>query len=495
MLAGALLNGCATERDAHIPPTPMRPFVVPDALFYGNAAAVAPAPGAAAPGGAAPGAADAPARGAPGIDPAKTYELAELIDIAQRTNPDTRIAWERAREAAIAGGMAEAAYAPMLSAKAAAGFQHVSSPLPKTLAPEGFTVADTQAFLPSLTLKWLLFDFGGKQAAADAARESLAAANFGFNATHERIVFGVTRAYYTLNAVQGRTDVARASLEQAQTLQAAAESRRARGLATLPEVLQAREQTARAAYELQEALAAETDARMALLEAMGVRPTAPLRVAGLAGRELPASTEATADKLADRALAQRPDLLARVAVVRAREAEVRKAQAEFYPRIVLAGDLGQNIGRVRTDGIPGWSRVNEPAYGAALAIELPLFDGGLRRDRVDAARAQHRIAEEELELARDQAVRQVVKAYEDFKVALSRREAAIALLTAAQESYAASIDSYRNGVATFVDVTNAQTALTKARTADTETRSNSFTVAAALAFSTGDLAAPAGTTR
>jgi len=461
----ASLGAQAGERPT--PPSPDRPWAVPNASRY---SARLPAGG------------DAPA-----VEAGKTYELAELIDLAQRTNPETRISWERAREAALAGGMAEAAYAPMLSAKAAAGVQHVSSPLPKTVSPEGSFVADTQAFVPSLTLRWLIFDFGGKQATLDATQEMLAAANFGFNATHQKLVFDVTRAYYSLNAVEGRREVARASLSLAETLQDAAESRRGRGLATLPEVLQARERTARAAYEMQEALAAETDAKMALLEAMGVRPTAPLRVAGLGGRSLLASVEETAERLIDRALAQRPDLLARVAQVRAREAELRKAQSEFYPRIVVAGDLGQNFGRVRTQGIPGWSSVNEPLYGAAISIEVPLFDGGLRRDRVGTARAQQRIAEEELERARDQAVRQVVKAYEDLKVALRQREAAMALLAAAEKSHDAAIDSYRNGVATFVDVTSAQTALTRARTTDTETRSAVFTAAAALAFGTGDL--------
>jgi outer membrane protein TolC len=134
--------------------------------------------------------------------------------------------------------------------------------------------------------------------------------------------------------------------------------------------------------------------------------------------------------------------------------------------------------------------VNDTGYGAAIAIEMPLFDGGLRKNRLGVAQSQRRVAEEEFELARDQAVRQVVKAYEDFKVALRQREAAVALLAAAERSYDAAIDSYRNGVATFVDVTNAQTAFTTARTADTETRSSVFTATASLAFSTGDLAAP-----
>ena len=35
------------------------------------------------------------------IDPQKRYDLVELIDIAERVNPETRVAWEAARQAAL----------------------------------------------------------------------------------------------------------------------------------------------------------------------------------------------------------------------------------------------------------------------------------------------------------------------------------------------------------------------------------------------------------
>ena len=83
-----------------------------------------------------------------------------------------------------------------------------------------------------------------------------------------------------------------------------------------------------------------------------------------------------------------------------------------------------------------------------------------------------------------------MKAYNDVKVAFRKREAAVALLTAADRAYAAALESYRRGIATYVDVVNAQTNLTRARTADTETRSQIFSTGAALAFSTGELIPP-----
>ena len=425
-------------------------------------------------------------QGAVEVSDARTYELAELIDIAQRTNPETRVAWERARQAAIASGIIESNYYPMLAVQASGIYQRVATTIPKNVDPRGFFRADAEALLPMVTLKWLMFDFGGRDAALDAAKEQLVAANLGFNARHQKIVFDVTRTYYNLNAVRGKVEVARAALRSAQTVQEAAESRRRQGLATLPEVLQAREQSARAVYDAEEAMALEIDARMALLEAMGVRPSTGLKVADINQRPLPATLETAADRFVDLALEQRPDLLARVAVLRAKDADIRKARSEYYPRITALGNAGQNIGQVRVDG-GTWSTVNEPQYGIALAIELPLFDAGLRDNRLRQAQSERRVAEEELNLARDRTVREVVKSYDDVKVAFRKREAAVALLAAADRAYASALESYRHGVATYVDVVNAQTNLTRARTVDTETRSLVFTASAALAFSTGDL--------
>src|SRR2546421_12055406 len=66
----------------------------------------------------------------PAIDPRKTYNLAELIDIAQRSNPETRVAWERARQAAAAVGLTESAYYPYIVAAAAGGYDPAFIPFP-----------------------------------------------------------------------------------------------------------------------------------------------------------------------------------------------------------------------------------------------------------------------------------------------------------------------------------------------------------------------------
>src|SRR4029450_164107 len=70
----------------------------------------------------------------PAIDPRKTYNLAELIDVAQRSNPETRVAWERARMAACAVAVTESAYYPYIVGAAAGGYDRAFVPFPQLRA-------------------------------------------------------------------------------------------------------------------------------------------------------------------------------------------------------------------------------------------------------------------------------------------------------------------------------------------------------------------------
>src|SRR5258708_5173740 len=76
--------------------------------------------------------------------PQKQYDLAALVDLAERENPKTREAWEAAREAAAGIGLAESAYLPQLSLQAIGGFQHTPLPMPRNLEPAGHFVSDTR---------------------------------------------------------------------------------------------------------------------------------------------------------------------------------------------------------------------------------------------------------------------------------------------------------------------------------------------------------------
>src|SRR5271170_3626000 len=63
------------------------------------------------------------------IQPDRAYTLAELIDLAEAHNPDTRVAWENTRAQAAALGIARSELYPALSAVALAGVDRQEVPL------------------------------------------------------------------------------------------------------------------------------------------------------------------------------------------------------------------------------------------------------------------------------------------------------------------------------------------------------------------------------
>ena len=68
---------------------------------------------------------------------------------------------------------------------------------------------------------------------------------------------------------------------------------------------------------------------MRLLEAMGVPPSRSLQIVDVNQRLLPAALEDAADRFVDIAVENRPDLVARVATLRVKDTEIRKARTEY----------------------------------------------------------------------------------------------------------------------------------------------------------------------
>jgi len=436
------------------------------------------------------------------IDPRKIYGLADLIDIAERANPETRVAWQRARQAAAAVGLSESAYYPFLIASAVGGYDRAFIPFPTlavnpkhpsinnvTITGGGSLITEARLYRAELTAKWLLLDFGERGATVAGAKERLMMANVGFNATHQKIVFEVTDRFYQFGTARQKVVVGQSALEAARTVEQAVQARVDNGLATKPELLQAQQQTAQAEFDVEAALGLESDARVSLVESIGILPTEPLKVADLGQPTSLGEISGTVDELIAKALSQRPDLVAKLANVRAKEDEIRKVRSEYFPKVTLDGHVSDTRLDVSIADSPFFGDTHS-TYGFTLMAEVPIFDGFARDRQMDMARADLRAAENELAGARDSAVREVWKAYTDFKTALRKQDSATKLLTASQNAFDAILESYKNGLSTYVEVVTAERNLTSARSVNHDTQSAIFTAAAALALSTGELARP-----
>ena len=170
-------------------------------------------------------------------------------------------------------GIARSELYPTLAAVALSGVDRQEIPLGSQFYR--FTVPATQV---SLDLNYTIFDFGARRGRIDTESARVLAANFSFNDVHRKLIFQVQQAYYRLLNASAQDTAARASLANAEAVQEAAEERLQNGLATLPDVLEARSATAQSQYDLQAVLGAEETARGDLATALGAPAATPIRV-------------------------------------------------------------------------------------------------------------------------------------------------------------------------------------------------------------------------
>jgi len=499
----ALLAGCATSSLDLAPAAPNAPWT-PATRSDGEIVAGAPASATATRSSSyvlpsnTKAAGQAPA--STNLDKSHPYTLAELIDLSQSHNPSTRVAWENARDAALATGIAKAAYLPSLSASVVGAYQtgHNSA-----TAAGGHASGDVSAHgvISAVSVQWLLFDFGERAAVVSAAEQVSTIANIGFTATHQLLIYRVALAYYTHIAAQARVGTAEQALQNAKEVQAAAESRFSQGVGTIVEVAQARQGTAQGELAQVQASGQAQDSYVALLAAMGISPLTEIKVADLGPRKLSPALMGPIDQFVAEALARRPDVLSAYAAHEASLARLRAAQAEFMPKVFLSATGSHSSNTLDVSTLPSLgqgasqvpSTLNVPGshYGATmlLGITVPIYDGGLRRALEGQARASEAKTDAMLEQIRDEATREVVSAANRVRTSLSALDAAEALASAAQITFDAALDAYRHGVGSITDTTRAETALLEAQNASTDAYSAAMSSAATLALAAGTLGA------
>jgi outer membrane protein len=411
----------------------------------------------------------------------KRYALAELIDVAEQRNPETRAAWQAAKQQAAQLGVAKADLYPTLGAA-------VVGQTLKTgvLLNNGFVLQYEGIGQGDFNLSYTLLDFGARQDRIARERAALLGSNFTFNDTHRRVIFEVMRAYYQLLNANGQRRAAEANLKNAQGVQQAAEARLQTGLATLPDVLEARAGTAQAEYDLQTTVGAQESATGDLATALTASPTSRFQIEDIDALAVPNQLVDSAEDLIHRAFEQRPDLQARAAAVQGAESAIREARSAYFPNLTFQGSYGFLRAYGEQLPYPG-SYAGSSVYNAQLSLSWTLFDGGKRWNQLAEAHAEEKRAEAEVDTSKDQISNEVWQSYSSTKTALRQRNAATQLLSAADASYNAALQSYNLGVRNILDVLSSQRALAQARAADISARTAVLISFADLAFRTGDM--------
>lgn len=360
--------------------------------------------------------------------------LADVIDVALGNNPQTRITWAQSRAAASAYASARGRWMPSLQADASGGPVRAVSSNPARIPNDRTTVSTT------LSLQYLLFDFGTRGGAMSAAHEALFAADLTHNSAVQSVVLQSEGAYFTYQASRGLVEASKQTLATAQANLSAAERRHDVGLATIADVLQARTAMAQSRLASQTAEGNLQAARTQLALALGLPANAPFDVVADSGATPVLAVAENVDSLIARAMRERPDVMAARATARQSAQQVRVARSAMLPSIVVGASRGQAFSNV--DALDGTT------FALTFGLSVPLFYGLSRASDVATARD---------------------------------------LLTSATRSEEVARGRYAEGVGSILDLLTAQSALADARAQAIQSRWTWYAALAQLARDAGVL--------
>jgi outer membrane protein TolC len=263
------------------------------------------------------------------------------------------------------------------------------------------------------------------------------------------------------------------------------------GLATQPEYLLAVQDQAKAGYELQTAHGSVMEQQAALAEHLGIAPDLPLKTVTIDELNLPEDLEKSADLIIDEALEQRPDLAAKVAEIRAKDAEIRKAEATYWPTVNLGFQAGWKIwdyanasNAPQTAGAPN-VKIETPLAAAYVQMSWNIFEGFSGVNAINKAEANRNAAQAEFDALQLKVMREVWKNYADFKIAIRKRQFALAMLKASEKTYEAATASFQQGLVTVIELITAERNLAAARYTEIDSKRAILDSAASLVFSAG----------
>lgn len=180
---------------------------------------------------------------------------------------------------------------------------------------------------------------------------------------------------------------------------------------------------------------------------------------------VPASLAEVPAGLPSGLLERRPDIRQAEQQLKAANANIGAARAAFFPRISLTASLGS-----ASTELSGLFQDGSWGFSVAPQAMLPIFDLGRNQAALDASRVTRDAAVTQYEKAIQTAFREVSDALAGRATLKDQLAAQDSLVQAETERLRLADLRYRNGVASFLDVLDAQRSLFAARQALSQTR-------------------------
>ncbi len=388
-------------------------------------------------------------------------QLDSLVERAVRTNQDLRIAEARVREARAFYRIASSQLWPTVDAGGSYARQNQSKNQPvlgSLPMPSGIPF-ENNVYQAGFDASWEIDVFGGNRRAVEAGKAEVAAAEFGRRNVLVTLLGEVARNYVELRGCQRRLDIAANNLKTQQEALALAENRFKNGLTSDLDVQQAA------------TLLANTRAVIPMLETgiqgyihrLGVllgQPPEALLAELSAPAPIPSAPPVVPVGLPSDLLRRRPDIQQAERQLAASTARIGVATADLFPKFSLTGIAGYE-----STSASDWFAGGSKFWSLGPTVQWRIFDAGRIRAniRVQNARQEQSLAAyEETVLMSFEDVENSLVAYAKEQI---RRRSLEDAVTSSKDSLHLANQLYSNGLASFINVLDAERSLYQAEDA------------------------------
>jgi multidrug efflux system outer membrane protein len=404
--------------------------------------------------------------------------LSRLEERALRDNPGAKAAAQRLLQAQAQLGVLRAGQAPNLSVNAGVSNSRTSAETSQALALGGRSIEGNN-FSVGAALSYELDLWGRVRRVVEAADAQALAAQDDRDGVLLMLSSQVAQSYWQLRGLDAEQAILANALAARREAQELVEARFGAGLTNELDVSRARVERANAEADLHEVQRQRNLVEHALAVLAGTSPSEPL-VPADAKTALPLPPSIPVGLPAS-LLAQRPDLAASVANLRAANAQVGVAEGMFYPSLTLTSNFGYASQSLR-DLAGGSAR--QFSIGP-LALSLPVFDGGRNKANLALYKARYEEAVANHENRLLTALREVEDALSDAQQRQKQGDVQAQAQEAAARALLVAQARYERGISTYLDVTEAQRSSLAADRAAAQIRTQRLLASVAVARALG----------
>jgi outer membrane protein, multidrug efflux system len=398
------------------------------------------------------------------LDIFRDSALVRLVETAVRQNRTVQAAIARISEYRALSTVARAPLFPSLTVNASESSNQIAL---GAFPPVAFHAARATA-----DLAWELDFWGRIRNGVTAANADAAAQDAAERGAVLSLVSDVASGYLQLLELDEEQAIAERTLASRQSTLTLARQRFQQGVISELDVRQFEAQVAAPAVTLAQAsrLRSQTEHNLNVL--LGEAPRAIARGASLSAA---ASALVVPDSLPATLLARRPDVQQAERAYAATTARIGVVVASVLPTITITGSYGSQAGQPGDLFSPGTK-----VYGMSAGVSVPIFAGGRQSGELAAARARAEQARAQYELAALNGLRDASDALAGVRSARDQVAAQATQVEALRSATALAQLRYEAGVASYLDVLDAQRGLFAAELALSQTKLQQLTAAVQL---------------